>query len=268
MTGLGALIGFLLGAVSCGIYFAVLLKTARRDAATTRSQYEAERLERARREAQLSQLSLFERETLALREQVANVGAERARLTAIAERVPGLEQALEGINVELRAERATSAALMAKLEEQAAAHREKVAVLADLKAGFDTGLKAMTAEVLQSNQGTFLELANQTFEKHRMAADAELEARRKAVADLIAPLQETLTSYRLQTVELEHSRAEAFGALAGELKAVAETQNAVRTETSKLVQALRASPKTRGRWGNTRCRTFWSSRASPHTAIS
>src|SRR6185312_5790072 len=32
-------------------------------------------------------------------------------------------------------------------------------------------------------------------------------------------------------------------------KSVAEAQNAVRTETSKLVNALRAVPKTRGRWG-------------------
>ena len=37
--------------------------------------------------------------------------------------------------------------------------------------------------------------------------------------------------------------------LSAELKGVVEAQNAVRTETSKLVNALRAAPKTRGRWG-------------------
>src|SRR2546429_8534380 len=45
------------------------------------------------------------------------------------------------------------------------------------------------------------------------------------------------------------SSSEAYGALSGELKAVAETQHAVRAETSELVQAQRASPKTRGGWG-------------------
>ena len=42
----------------------------------------------------------------------------------------------------------------------------------------------------------------------------------------------------------------AYGALSSELRAVAETQNAVRTVTAKLVQALRAAPKTRGRCGD------------------
>ena len=37
--------------------------------------------------------------------------------------------------------------------------------------------------------------------------------------------------------------------LSAEIKGIVEAQNAVRTETSKLVNALRAAPKTRGRWG-------------------
>src|SRR5205823_6095326 len=84
------------------------------------------------------------------------------------------------------------------------------------------------------------------FEKHKVGADAELTARQTAVAELISPLQDMLQSYRQQIEQLERNRSEAYGALSGELKAVAETQHAVRAETSKLVQALRASPKTRG----------------------
>src|SRR5205085_2401788 len=136
-----------------------------------------------------------------------------------------------------------------RLQEQARAHGEKIAALTDVRGDIGEGLKTLTAEALRANQGAFLELANQVFEKHKVGADAELMARQAAVAKLISPLQDMLQSYRQQIEQLERNRSEAYGALSGELKAVAETQHAVRAETSKLVQALRASPKTRGRWG-------------------
>jgi DNA recombination protein RmuC len=139
--------------------------------------------------------------------------------------------------------------LETQMRAQAQAHQEKIAALTDVKGGIETHLKAMAAEVLQSNQGTFLELANQMFEKHKVGADAQLAERQAAVAELVTPLTEALQNLHQETQHLERSRSEAYGALSTELKAVADTQNAVRTETSKLVQALRASPKTRGRWG-------------------
>jgi DNA recombination protein RmuC len=76
-----------------------------------------------------------------------------------------------------------------------------------------------------------------------------VEARQKAVQSLLAPLQQTLQTYKQQVDEMEKARSQSYGVLSAELKGVAEAQNAVRTETSKLVNALRAAPKTRGRWG-------------------
>ena len=249
MTAWSLVIGLVVGAGCCGIYLGMRLRAARCEAARARGQCETERLERARNESQLSRLAVLEQQDQRLREQLAALSGERARLEAIAERVPVLEQALQTANSALTNQRAANAALNARFEEQAEAHHAEVALLTDLKAGLDTQLKALTAEVLQSNQGAFLDLANQAFEKHRLAADAELDARRKAVADLVNPLQETLTSFRAQAEAMELTRAQAYGALSGELQSVAKTQNAVLTEASKLVQALRASPKTRGRWG-------------------
>jgi DNA recombination protein RmuC len=139
--------------------------------------------------------------------------------------------------------------VQARLEEQARAHEKEVATLKDVRGGIDEELKHLAAEALRANQGAFLALANQVFEKHKSGADAELAARQSAVADLVSPLAEALKSLREETQQLERNRAQAYGSLSGELRAVAETQNAVRTETTRLVQALRASPKTRGRWG-------------------
>jgi DNA recombination protein RmuC len=129
------------------------------------------------------------------------------------------------------------------------AHAEKIAVLTEVRGEIEKDLKNITADALRANQGTFLQLANQVFEKHKAGAEAELEAREKAVQSLVGPIQETLRTYKQQIDEMEKARSQSYGVLSAELKGVIEAQNAVRSETSKLVNALRAAPKTRGRWG-------------------
>jgi DNA recombination protein RmuC len=174
---------------------------------------------------------------------------ERARFESEAGRVPALESRIAGLQGELIEARADNAHAQARLEEQARSHEEKLRALAEVRGGIDENLKSLASEALRANQAAFLELANETFSKHKVGADAELAARQTAVADLISPLTEALKKLHDETQQLERNRSQAYGALSGELKAVAETQNAVRAETSRLVQALRASPKTRGRWG-------------------
>jgi DNA recombination protein RmuC len=174
---------------------------------------------------------------------------ERAKFESEAARVPALAARIEALLTELSQAKADNAQAQVRLEEQARAHEKEVATLRDLRGGIDHELKQLTAEALRANQGAFLELANQVFEKHKTGSDAELAARQSAVADLVTPLAEALKSLREETQQLERNRAQAYGALSGELRTVAETQNAVRAETTRLVQALRASPKTRGRWG-------------------
>src|SRR3984893_2997075 len=122
-------------------------------------------------------------------------------------------------------------------------------MLTEVRGEIEKDLKNITADALRSNQGTFLQLANEVFEKHKAGAEAQLEARQKAVQALVTPLQETLQSYKQQVDEMEKARSHSYGVQSAELKSVAEAGNALRTETSKLVNALRAAPKTRGRWG-------------------
>ena len=218
MAWLSGLVGLLLGVTACALYARLALTRVRLEAESWRSRHESQQLERAKFEAE-------------------------------AKRVPALEGRIESLLTELTQVRSMNVEAQTRLQEQARAHEEKIAALTDVRGGIDEGLRSMTAEALRTNQGAFLELANQVFEKHKVGADAELAARQAAVAELISPLQDMLQSYRGQIEQLERNRSEAYGALSGELKAVAETQHAVRAETSKLVQALRASPKTRGRWG-------------------
>ncbi|MBS0367525.1 MAG: DNA recombination protein RmuC [Proteobacteria bacterium] len=236
-------------AIGVAVWALLALRRVRTEAEDWRTRHEALQLELARSGAQVGLVGPLEKERDELRERLEYLGTERSRLETLADRVPVLEGELRAASDELVNQKTSNAALMMRLSEQAQAHQDKVAALTEVNTGIENNLKAMAAQVLQSSQGTFLELANQAFEKHKVGAEADLQARQKAVENLLTPLQETLTAYRQQTSELERVRAEAYGALSGELRSVAETQNAVRTETSRLVQALRASPKTRGRWG-------------------
>jgi DNA recombination protein RmuC len=179
----------------------------------------------------------FELRALGENEEARRVECAGARREAEEWRAKCQSEQLERTRIEVTA------------KEQAQAHQEKLAALTEVRGEIEKDLKNITADALRANQGAFLELANQVFEKHKTGADAGLEARQKAVEAMVGPLHETLQSYRQQVDAMEKTRSQAYGALSTELRAVAETQNAVRTETSKLVQALRAAPKTRGRWG-------------------
>ncbi|HTJ38072.1 MAG TPA: DNA recombination protein RmuC [Dactylosporangium sp.] len=78
-----------------------------------------------------------------------------------------------------------------------------------------------------------------------------LEARAQtqdAVADAVAPLNEALLRYERRVAELERDRVGAYESLREQVRAMHEVSGELRTETHRLVSALRA-PTVRGRWG-------------------
>jgi DNA recombination protein RmuC len=249
MALITGLLGFVCGGLICATIAWVLFARARAAADEYRRESEAERIERVRLESECAKVPTLESDRQTLRTRLESLSTECARLASEAGRVPGLETQTAGLQTELAEVRAVNIEARTQLREQTRAHQEKLAALIDVRGGIDEKLAAVTAEALRTSQGSFLELANAVFEKHKAGADAELADRQAAVAELISPLTDALKNLHQETQELERSRSAAYGALSTELKAVADTQHAVRTETSKLVQALRASPKTRGRWG-------------------
>jgi len=241
--------GAFVGCVLWALFLKSNLVRAHTDTENWRARSQAEQLERAKSEAQAAHAASLGIELQQVRGRLEMLASDKARLESVAERVPGLEKRLSASQDEVMNLKSANATLAAQLREQTDSHEDQLAALVDMKGGIEKDLKALATEALRANQGTFLELANQIFEKHKVGAEADLEARQKAVEALVAPLHNTLQSFGQKVEDLERTRSEAYGALSTELRAVAETQNAVRTVTSKLVQALRAAPKTRGRWG-------------------
>ena len=80
-----------------------------------------------------------------------------------------------------------------------------------------------------------------------------LRLRQATLTDLVTPLKETLERMGEKVEEAERERSEAYGALAQQLRHVAEGQARLESETDRLVRALR-SPTVRGRWGEMQLR--------------
>jgi DNA recombination protein RmuC len=176
------------------------------------------------------------------RTQAENDAKARAVAEASASRVSDLETECDNLRNQLMESNAAIAAYNTKLAEQEKAHLEKIEAVTSIRGEIERSLKNITSESLRGNQAMFLELANEVFDKHKAGASAELNA-------LVSPIRETLQAYQANLANLERERAQSNGILSTELKNVVNVGNSVRNETSKLVNALRASPKTRGRWG-------------------
>jgi len=147
---------------------------------------------------------------------------------------------------ELTAEREGAAALAAAERE---AHEARVAALTTLRGEFEQTVKGLAADALDGSQKSFLQLAEQVFARHKEGADKTLEQRQTEIAALLAPINQSLEAYKTGLGEIEKARAAAYGGLSEEMKALVLMQADASAQTRKLVNALQATPKTRGRWG-------------------
>lgn len=109
-------------------------------------------------------------------------------------------------------------------------------------------LAELAAGALKSNSESFLQLVSERFQSHKVEADKDLKAREEAVAALVKPIREELKKVEERAQELEKSREGAYRSVTEQVKQLAEGQTALRSETGRLVQALRR-PQGAGRWG-------------------
>jgi DNA recombination protein RmuC len=99
----------------------------------------------------------------------------------------------------------------------------------------------MAQGVLARANAQFLQLANETFEKHREGAKGQL-------TELMKPIGENFETFRQKVDALEKVRTEDKSALKEQVEAIHASLKVHTAETGKLVSALTA-PKGGGRWG-------------------
>ncbi len=112
---------------------------------------------------------------------------------------------------------------------------------------------SLSAEALRQNNQSFLALAQTKLGEFQLSASSDLEKRQKAVDDLVRPIHEALVRVDGKLHEVEKDRIASYSGLLEQVKAMAQTQQALQAETGNLVKALRA-PQVRGRWGEIQLR--------------
>ncbi|MBC7521299.1 MAG: DNA recombination protein RmuC [Sandarakinorhabdus sp.] len=146
----------------------------------------------------------------------------------------------EKLTADLRALQATLAAREQAFAEEVARTTERFTALA--------------GKALEGAQAKLAESAEAMMTRQREAAGAGLEANRNQLAELIAPVRDTLVKYETRLGEVEAARTEAYGSLKEQLASVVLGQEKVSGAAAKLETALRSSGKVAGRWGEEQCR--------------
>lgn len=121
---------------------------------------------------------------------------------------------------------------LAELRGQTAKQREEFSTLAQ--------------QVMKQAQAQFVEMADETFKKHREGAKGELN-------QLMKPIGENFDAFKKRVEAIEKVRTEDKSAIQEQVKAIGESLHRNTAETGKLVNALTA-PKGGGSWGEMQLR--------------
>ncbi len=201
----------------------------------------------------------LEAELVGMRARAADGDAARItiidlerRLSAATARVEGLTalEASLGTARNQVAELSTrNATLTARLDAAAAAHAEQVEQLTRLREEVQDRFRLLAGEALKASSDDFVKRADEIFQAQKALTALESEKRSKDISDLIRPLGESLKAYDVAIKDIEKARIQGFSTIDAMLQSVNAQHTEVKTVTASLVNALRASPKTRGRWG-------------------
>lgn len=145
------------------------------------------------------------------------------------------------------------ARLEAELEQERAAAADRQAAWDEARQQLAGAFAELSSRALTQNNEQFLQLATAALSRAQQAAVGELDLRKQAIEQLLAPLREQLGRYEHGLRQLEAERKEAYVALREQVKHLSESQDQLQRETRNLVTALRA-PATRGRWGELQLR--------------
>ncbi|MEM9233351.1 MAG: DNA recombination protein RmuC, partial [Pseudomonadota bacterium] len=163
-------------------------------------------------------------------------------------------ETFDGVRDELEFEREKSA----KLEREGAALatrlEEREANLHDLRERLENEFRTMSQQLVRETGDSLLREARQNFEKQHLEARADAENYSKSVSDLLKPMRETLTRYEVGLRDMRDQQKKAQGELTGQITSLAQSASAVQAEARTLAAALKAGPRTRGRWGETTLR--------------
>jgi DNA recombination protein RmuC len=138
--------------------------------------------------------------------------------------------------------------LQTELEKVRAVHAERLSAYADAETKLRTTFQALSAEALKTNNRAFLDLAETRLREARTEATVDIDARKQAIENLLAPMAKTLDQVNREIVDAERRRVESGSALMERIASLGTAGEDLRSQTARLVDALKR-PGVRGRWG-------------------
>jgi len=140
------------------------------------------------------------------------------------------------------------ARLRSEIDRDRAIHAERLRAYDDAGVKLRETFQALSAEALKSNNEQFLSLAQTRLQQARTEAATDIDSRRKAIEDLLAPMAKTLEQVDRELRESERRRIESGATLIEKIASIDTMGQDLRAETARLVDALKR-PGVRGRWG-------------------
>ena len=220
-----------------------------RPAAALRGEVDKLRAHVARADIELATLAERSRDAEAVRALRVEVTRERddalaqlASLRPVAERVSTLEAELVGLRAEKEALASAKAAFERGEAERQRAHEVQLAQVKDLEAKMETRFGELAARAVEGAHEGFLKRADERFGHAGKQSEEKLRA-------LLGPVETTLKRYEEGLTRVEKEREGSYRELNKAVDLLRQGHGQVRDETARLVNALRSSPKARGRWG-------------------
>jgi DNA recombination protein RmuC len=167
--------------------------------------------------------------------------AARGRSGALEERARAADQMRTTLD-SVTAERDAAMRDLASLQADARNFEARMKEMIEAKEALTAQFHEVGAKLLSEAQKQFLERADARFNQASEKSDAQLKA-------LLQPVEATLKRYEEGLSKVEKEREGSYAALREAVTLLHAGHSQVRDETRNLVNALRSSPKARGRWG-------------------
>jgi DNA recombination protein RmuC len=153
-----------------------------------------------------------------------------------------LRRALDAARESLGRSESERAGLLSERQARTESFEAQLRQLQEAKEQLTAQFAEVGGKLLDQAQRQFLDRADQRFVQAGEKSEAQLKA-------LLNPVESTLKRYEEGLQRVEKERVDSYAGLREAVEQVRHGQGQVRDEAAKLVNALRASPKARGRWG-------------------
>jgi DNA recombination protein RmuC len=172
-----------------------------------------------------------------------DLAVEKAR----ADQAAGWRDQAERVTVERDQARGENLAMRAEHQARTESYEAQIKAINEAREQLSAQFSEIGGKLLGEAQRAFLERADQRFTQSQEKSEAQIKA-------LLNPVETTLKRYEEGLGRVEKERVDSYAALREAVDQVRTGQVQVRDETARLVNALRSSPKARGRWGEQQLR--------------